>query len=196
MIFSKTRLKGVFIIELEKHEDERGYFARAWCKKEFKANGLNPNIVQANIALSLQKGTLRGMHYQKDLYQEAKLVRCIRGAVFDVVIDLRPNSNTYCEWLGVELSADNHTMLYVPEGFAHGYQTLENNTMLYVPEGFAHGYQTLEDNSEVYYLVSQFYAPDAERGVRWNDPAFDIEWPETSDLVISEKDKSWPAYVL
>ena len=177
MIFIKTKLKGVFIIELEKHEDERGYFARAWCKKEFEVHGLNPNIVQANIAFSMQKGTLRGMHYQIGPYQEAKLVRCIRGAVFDVIIDLRPNSITYCKWLGVELSSENHTMLYVPEGFAHGYQTLENNT-------------------EVFYMVSQFYAPNSERGVRWDDPVFDIEWQETSDLVISEKDKNWPAYVL
>ena len=144
MIFIKTKLKGVFIIELEKHEDERGYFARAWCKKEFEVHGLNPNIVQANIAFSMQKGTLRGMHYQIGPYQEAKLVRCIRGAVFDVIIDLRPNSITYCKWLGVELSSENHTMLYVPEGFAHGYQTLENNT-------------------EVFYMVSQFYAPNPER---------------------------------
>ncbi len=177
MIFSKTRLKGVFIIELEKHEDERGYFARAWCKKEFKASGLNSNLAQANTALSLHKGTLRGMHYQIAPYQETKIIRCIRGAVFDVVIDLRPNSISYCEWLGVELSSENHTMLYVPEGFAHGYQTLKNN-------------------AEVFYLVSQFYAPDAERGVRWDDPVFNIEWPETSDLVISEKDNNWPDFLV
>ena len=117
------------------------------------------------------------MHLQIAPYEETKIIRCIRGAVFDVVIDLRPNSITYCEWLGVELSADNHTMLYVPEGFAHGYLTLENN-------------------AEVFYMVSQFYMPDSERGVRWDDPVFDIEWQETSDLVISEKDKNWPAYVL
>ena len=176
MIFKKTKLKGVFIIELEKLQDERGYFARAWCRNEFKANGLNSNLAQANTALSLHKGTLRGMHYQVVPYEETKIIRCIRGAVFDVVIDLRPNSITYCEWFGVKLSADNHTMLYVPEGFAHGYQTLENN-------------------SEVFYLVSQFYTPDAERGVRWDDPVFDIEWPKTSDLVISEKDKNWPDYL-
>ena len=176
MIFRETKLKGAFVIEPEKHEDERGFFARSWCQKEFKVHGLNPNIVQANIALSLQKGTLRGMHYQIRPYQEAKLVRCIRGAVFDVIIDLRPNSITYCEWLGVELSAESHAMLYVPEGFAHGYLTLENNT-------------------EVFYMVSQFYTPDSERGVRWDDPVFNIEWPETSDLVISDKDQHWPDYL-
>jgi len=176
MIFRETRLKGAFVIEPEKHRDERGFFARAWCQKEFKVHGLNPNIVQANIAFSLQKGILRGMHYQIGPYQEAKLVRCIRGAVFDVIIDLRANSITYCEWIGVELNSENQTMLYVPEGFAHGYQTLENN-------------------SEVFYLVSQFYAPDAERGVRWDDPLFGIEWPKTSNLVVSEKDKNWPDYL-
>jgi dTDP-4-dehydrorhamnose 3,5-epimerase len=177
MIFKETKLKGAFIIELEKHKDARGYFARAWCKKEFEAYGLNPNIVQTNVAFSLQKNTLRGMHFQIRPYQEAKLVRCIRGTVFDVIIDLRPNSITYCEWLGVELTSENHTMLYVPEGFAHGYLTLEYN-------------------AEVFYMVSQFYMPDLERGVRWDDPVFDVEWPETSDLVISEKDKNWPDYLV
>ena len=177
MIFRETKLKGAFVIEPEKHEDERGFFARAWCQKEFKVHGLNPNIIQANIAFSLHKGILRGMHYQIGPYQEAKLIRCIHGAVFDVIIDLRPGSNTYCEWLGVELTFENPTMLYVPEGFAHGYLTLENNT-------------------EVFYMVSQFYVPDSERGVRWNDPAFGIDWPETADLLISEKDKNWPAYIL
>jgi dTDP-4-dehydrorhamnose 3,5-epimerase len=177
MIFKKTKLKGVFIIELEKHEDERGYFARVWCKNELKVNGLNSNLAQANTALSLQKGTLRGIHYQIAPYEETKIIRCIRGAVFDVVIDLRPNSITYCEWFGVKLSSDNHTMLYVPEGFAHGYQTLENY-------------------SEVFYLVSQIYTPGAEKGVRWDDPVFNIKWPEMSDLVISEKDKNWPDYLV
>jgi len=176
MIFKETKLKGAFFIGLEKHKDERGYFARAWCKKEFEAHGLNSNLVQANTALSLQKGTLRGMHYQMTPYEETKLIRCIHGAVFDVIIDLRPGSNTYCEWLGVELTSENHTMLYVPEGFAHGYLTLENNT-------------------EVFYMVSQFYVPDSERGVLWNDPAFGIDWPMTNDLLISEKDKNWPDYL-
>jgi dTDP-4-dehydrorhamnose 3,5-epimerase len=175
MIFRKTKLKGVFIIELEKHKDERGYFARTWCENEFKANGLNSSLAQANTALSFQKGTLRGMHYQTAPYEETKIIRCIRGSVFDVVIDIRPDSITYCQWLGIELSSENHTILYVPEGFAHGYKTLENN-------------------SEVFYLVSQFYTPDAERGIRWDDPAFNITWPETPDLIISEKDKNWPDY--
>jgi dTDP-4-dehydrorhamnose 3,5-epimerase len=176
MIFRETRLKGSFVIEPEKHEDDRGFFARAWCQKEFKVHRLSPDMVQANIAFSLQKGTLRGMHYQTDPYQEAKLVRCIRGKVFDVIIDLRPDSNTYCEWLGVELTEWNHRMLYVPEDFAHGYQTLENN-------------------SEVFYLVSQFYSPGAERGVRWNDPAFGIDWPETENIIVSKKDRDWPDYI-
>jgi dTDP-4-dehydrorhamnose 3,5-epimerase len=177
MIFKKTKLKGIFIIELEKHRDERGYFARTWCRNEFKENGLNSNLAQANTALSFQKGTLRGMHYQIAPYEETKIIRCIRGSVFDVVIDIRPDSITYGQWLGVELSFENQTMLYVPEGFAHGYKTLENN-------------------SEVFYLVSQFYTPDAERGIRWDDPAFNITWPETSDLIISEKDKNWPDYLV
>ena len=176
MIFQETKLKGAFIIELEKHKDERGYFSRAWCQKEFTAHGLNPNMVQANVAFSLKKGTLRGMHYQAEPYQEAKLVRCVRGKVFDVIIDLRPNSVTYRQWFGVELTPGNQTMLYVPEGFAHGYQTLL-------------------DNTEVFYLVSQFYTPDSERGVRWNDSAFGIDWPKTTDLIISKKDQSWPDYL-
>lgn len=176
MIFKKIKLQGARIIELEKHEDARGHFARAWCKKEFEAHGLNSNLAQANTAFSLQKGTLRGMHYQIAPYEEAKLIRCIHGAVFDVIIDLRPKSNTYCEWLGVELTAENQTMLYMPEGFAHGYMTLEHN-------------------AEVFYMVSQFYVPDSERGVRWNDPAFGIEWPATTDLLISEKDKNWPDFM-
>lgn len=175
MIFQETKLKGAFVIDIEKHKDERGYFARSWCRKEFKAHGLNPIVVQANVAFSSNKGTLRGMHYQADPYQEAKLIKCLRGKVFDVIIDLRSNSATYCEWFGMELTAEDHTMLYVPEGFAHGYQALL-------------------DNTEVFYLVSQFYTPDSERGVRWNDSVFGIEWPVTDDLVISEKDKNWPDY--
>jgi len=176
MIFKETKLKGAFSIEIEKREDERGFFARAWCKKEFEDYGLTSHLVQANIAFSRKKGTLRGMHYQAPPYEEAKLVRCIKGVVFDVIIDLRPDSPTYTEWFGLQLTLDNYKMLYVPEGFAHGYQTLANNT-------------------EVLYQVSQFYSPESERGVRWDDPAFAIEWPEPNDLVISEKDKNWPDYL-
>jgi len=176
MIFTETRLKDAFIIEIEKREDERGFFARAWCKKEFEAHGLHLDLVQANLVFSNRRGTLRGMHYQVAPYGEAKLMRCIRGAIYDVIIDLRPESPTYKQWLGVELTADNHKMLYVPEYCAHGYQTLV-------------------DNTETFYPVSQFYSPGFERGVRWNDPAFGIEWP-LNIQVISDKDANWPDYVV
>jgi dTDP-4-dehydrorhamnose 3,5-epimerase len=176
MIFAETKLPGAFIIELEKREDERGFFARAWCKKEFEAHGLNSDWVQANLAFSKRRGTLRGLHYQIAPYEEAKLMRCIRGAIYDVIIDLRPESPTYKRWLGVELTADNHKMLYVPEGFAHGYQTLM-------------------DNTETFYQASQFYSPESERGLRYDDPAFAIEWP-IDVQVISDKDKSWSDYLL
>lgn len=177
MIFTETELKGAFIIDIEKREDERGFFARAWCQKELEAHGLKSHWVQANLAFSQRKGTLRGLHYQIAPYEEAKLMRCIRGAIYDVIIDLRPESPTYKQWLGVELTADNHRMLYVPEGFAHGYQSLV-------------------DDTEVFYPVSQFYIPGSERGVRWDDPAFAIEWPVTKNLILSDKDKSCPDYLL
>ncbi|MFV9690027.1 MAG: dTDP-4-dehydrorhamnose 3,5-epimerase [Desulfobacteria bacterium] len=176
MIFKETKLQGVFIIEIEKRQDERGFFARAWCKKEFEAHGLNVHLVQANLAFSQKKGTLRGMHYQMSPYEEAKLVRCIKGAIFDVAIDLRSDSPTYKEWVAVELTEDNHKTFYIPENFAHGYQTLT-------------------DSTELFYQVSQFYSPKSECGVRWNDPVFGIEWPETDNLMISEKDKNWPDYL-
>jgi dTDP-4-dehydrorhamnose 3,5-epimerase len=176
VIFRETSLKDAFIIEPERIEDERGFFARAWCKKEFEAHGLNPCVVQINLSFSKKRSTLRGMHYQGVPHQEAKLFRCIRGAIYDVIIDLRPASPTYLKWIGVELTADNRKMLYVPEGFAHGYQTLV-------------------DNTEVLYPVSQFYSPESERGVRWNDPTFGIEWPDRDNVVISQKDKSWPGYL-
>ena len=175
MIFTETKLKGAFIIDIERREDERGFFARAWCQKEFEAHGLNTRWVQANLAFSKKKGTLRGLHFQVGPYEEIKLMRCIRGAIYDVILDLRSESPTYMQWLGVELTADNHKMLYVPEGFAHGYQSLADNT-----EGF--------------YPVSQFYTPGSERGVRWNDPAFGIEWPMIKNMILSEKDKSWPDF--
>lgn len=176
MIFKETKLKGAFIIEMEPIKDMRGFFARAWCKKEFEEHGLKPYLVQANITFSRKKGTLRGMHYQVAPYQEAKLVRCLKGALFDVIIDLRPDSPTYREWIDIELAEDNYKALYVPEGFAHGYQTLK-------------------DNTEVFYQVSQFYCPDSERGIRWNDPAFGIKWPQIQELVISEKDENWPYFL-
>lgn len=176
MIFKETNLKGAFVIELEKRADERGFFARAWCKREFEARGLEINLVQSNLSFSKKAGTLRGMHYQAAPFEETKLVRCIRGAIYDVIIDLRPDSPTYKQWLAVELTEDNYRMLYVPKGFAHGFQTLV-------------------DNVEVFYHVTQFYTAEAERGVRWDDPLFGIKWPEIKKRIISEKDRNWPDYV-
>ena len=176
MIFKKTGLEGAFIIEPERIEDTRGFFARAWCKNEFDTHGLNSRLVQCNIAFNKTQGTLRGMHYQATPHEEIKLVRCTKGVIYDAIVDLRPGSPTYLKWIGVELTEQNHKMLYVPEGFAHGYQTLT-------------------DNTEVFYHVSQFYSPESERGVRWDDPAFGIKWPETNNVVISEKDKNWPDYL-
>ena len=176
MKFSETKLKGAFIIEPEKIEDHRGFFARMWCKNEFEAHGLNPNFVQINLSFNKYRGIIRGLHYQTTPYEEAKLFRCTKGAMYDVIIDLRPESPTYLEWAGFELTADNRKMLYVPENFAQGYQALI-------------------DSTEVFYQVSQFYSPDSERGIRFDDPAFGIKWPETDYLVISEKDKCWPDYV-
>jgi dTDP-4-dehydrorhamnose 3,5-epimerase len=174
MIFQQTELPGAYIIELEKRADERGFFARAWCQREFTAHGLTAQLVQTNISYNKQRGTLRGMHYQAQPFAEVKLVRCTRGAIYDVIIDLRRDSPTYLRWIGVELTAASHRMLYVPEGFAHGFQTLS-------------------DDAEVMYQVSQYYTPDAEGGVRYDDPAFGIDWP-LEVAVISEKDRRWPDY--
>lgn len=171
MIFQETHLRGAYIIDIEKREDQRGFFARSWCQREFEEQGLSAQIVQANIAYNRLRGTLRGMHYQHPPYAEIKLIRCTRGAIYDVIVDLRPDSPTYCQWIGVELTAANYRMLYVPEGFAHGYQTLA-------------------DDVEVVYQVSQFYTPGAEGGARYNDPAFGIEWPVEVSL-ISDKDRTW-----
>jgi dTDP-4-dehydrorhamnose 3,5-epimerase len=175
MVFKETRLKGAFIIELEKIADSRGFFSRVWCQKEFEVNGLNPNVVQCNLSFNTSKGTLRGMHYQIAPHEEAKIVRCIRGKVYDVIIDLRPKSPTYLRWIGVELSS-------------------ENRKMLYVPESFAHGYLTLTDNTELFYQVSHFYSPEYESGIRWNDRTFNIKWPQTDGIIITDKDKSWPDF--
>lgn len=174
MIFSETQLPGAYVIELEKRGDARGFFARAFCQREFAAHGLMTHIAQTNVSFSQTRGTLRGMHYQAAPYAEAKLVRCTRGSILDVIVDLRPESPACKKWLGVELTAANYRMLYVPEGFAHGFITLE-------------------DCVEVTYQVSQFYTPEAERGVRWDDPAFGIEWP-LAPAVISDKDSHWPDY--
>jgi len=175
VIFAETKLRGAFIIEPERREDERGFFARVWCRKEFEARGLRTQVAQANISFSKEKGTLRGMHYQVAPDEESKLVRCTRGAIHDVMIDLRSDSATYMQWTGAELSA-------------------ENRRMFYVPEGFAHGFLTLLDDTEVAYQVSQFYSPRSERGARYDDPAFRIEWP-AEVRVISDKDKNWQDYL-
>lgn len=172
MIFKEAKLRGAYIIEPELIEDERGFFTRTWGQEDFAAHGLNSKIVQCNSSLNKQTGTLRGMHYQVSPHEEAKLVRCTAGAIFDVIIDLRPNSPTSGQWLGIEL-------------------TCSNRLMVYVPEGFAHGFQTLEDNSEVFYQVSEYYHQESARGVRWHDPAFGIDWP-LAVSVISDRDRSHP----
>ena len=170
MIFTETKLKGAYIVDIKRIEDDRGFFGRAWCQKEFEEMGLSANVVQSNLSSNKKKGTLRGMHFQVTPFAESKLVRCTRGALYDVIIDLRPASPTYMQWLGVELTADSFRMLYVPENFAHGFLTLE-------------------DNTDITYQVTQFYAPGAERGIRYNDPAFNIQWP-IDPQIISEKDKA------
>jgi dTDP-4-dehydrorhamnose 3,5-epimerase len=174
MKFIETELKGAFIITPDFIEDERGFFARTFCRREFDEHGLNPDLVQCNISFNKIKGTLRGMHYQIAPSTEVKLVRCTAGAICDVIIDLRSGSPTFGQWFGAELSETNHRLLYVPEGFAHGYQTLQ-------------------PLSEVFYQVSAFYDPSNERGVRWNDPAFGIEWPLPVSA-ISKKDESHPSW--
>lgn len=172
MKFIPTGLEGAWVIDIEPRGDDRGFFARTWCEKEAAAVGLNPRWVQANTSFSKDVGTLRGMHYQASPRQETKLVRCTRGTIFDAIVDLRPSSPTYLKWFGVELSAENHRAIYVPEDFAHGFITLTGDV-------------------EIQYMVSQFYAPDAERGMRWNDPAVGINWPRGVE-VISDKDARWP----
>lgn len=174
MIFKETKLPGAFVIDLEMHADNRGFFARTFCRNELAAHGLVVDVAQANMSLSKARGTLRGMHFQKAPHEETKLVRCTRGALYDVIIDLRPDSPTLKQWIGVELSADNFRMLFVPRNFAHGFLTLT-------------------DNTEATYMVSQFYAPGSELGIRWNDPQFGIDWP-VDVRVISEKDASWPDF--
>jgi dTDP-4-dehydrorhamnose 3,5-epimerase len=174
MIFVETMLSGVFIIRMEPKVDERGFFARTWCRQEYAKEGLNAELAQCSLSGNPQKGTLRGMHYQEAPHAEAKSVRCIRGAVFDVVLDLRPQSLTFRKWLGLELTAANRDMIYIPEGCAHGFLTLE-------------------DNTEVLYQISEFYHPELARGVRWDDPAFQIAWPALPE-VISERDQTYPDF--
>ena len=174
MIFTETRLKGAFLIQPELLEDERGFFACTWSQREFAERGLNSNPAQGNISFNKKKGTVRGMHYQAAPHGQAKLVRCTKGSIYDVIIDLRSSSATFKEWLGVELTASNHLMLYLPEDFAHGYQTLE-------------------DETEIVYQVSSRYAPESGRGIRWNDPAFGISWPLT-ETIINERDRTYPNF--
>jgi dTDP-4-dehydrorhamnose 3,5-epimerase len=174
MIFKETMLAGVVEVHLDPRSDERGFFARSWCEKEFALHGLNARLAQCNVSFNARKGTLRGMHYQDEPYPEAKLVRCTQGAIYDVAVDLRPQSATFKRWVGAVLSA-------------------ENRQMLYIPEGCAHGLLTLTDNTEVFYHMSESYHPELARGVRFDDPAFEIVWPEKIE-VISERDRSCPNF--
>jgi len=175
LIFTETKLAGAFVIELERHTDERGFFARTFCQQEFEAHGLKAEVAQCNVSFNKRKGTLRGMHYQAPPFAEAKLVRCTAGSIYDVIIDLRPASATFKRHFAVELSAENHRMLYIPESFAHGFQTLE-------------------DDTEVFYQMAQRYSAEHARGVRWNDPAFGIEWPKGERIII-ERDRNYPDFV-
>lgn len=174
MLFYETKLPGVFEIHLEPHSDDRGFFARSWCQKEFEAHGLNPKLLQCNISYNMRKGTLRGMHFQSSPHAEAKLVRCTKGAVYDVVLDLRRSSPAYMSWVAVVLSAANRQMVYIPEGCAHGFLTLE-------------------DDTEVFYQMSEFYDAESARGLRWNDPAFNIAWPVPVE-VISRRDAEYASF--
>jgi len=173
-MFIETSLKDAYLVRLDKRQDERGFNARLWCEREFAAQGLMPRVVQTNIIHNPHRGTLRGLHYQQPPFAECKLFRCVRGSMYDVIVDLRPESPTYRQWLAVELSAARYELLYVPEGFAQGFQTLENDT-------------------ELIYQVSQFYTPESGRGIRYDDPAFAISWPLPVS-VISRQDTAWPAF--
>jgi dTDP-4-dehydrorhamnose 3,5-epimerase len=174
VIFTETKLKGAYIIELERREDSRGFFARGFCQNEFRAHGLKPTVAQGNIASNIKAGTLRGMHFQYPPAAESKLVRCTRGAIYDIIVDLRPESPTYLQHIGVELNEDNQRALYVPERFAHGYQTLT-------------------DKTDTSYLVGEFYTPDAEGGLLYDDPSLKLNWPLPVS-VISDKDQKFPLY--
>ena len=177
MIAKVTRLSGVFLIEPEAFEDERGFFARSWSEQEFTALGVDGRFVEGNVSYNKKAGTLRGMHYQTAPYGQAKLVRCTRGAIYDVAVDLRPTSATYKQWVGVELNA-------------------ENRSMLYLPGECAHGYQTLTDDTEVFYMVSGSYQPASSSGFRWNDPAFEIQWPDVEERTVIQRDQDYPDFSL
>ena len=175
MIFSETKLPGAFIIELQRLEDERGFFSRSFCRHEFAERGLNPDVAQCNISFNRDAGTLRGMHYQAAPHAEEKVVRCTRGSLYDVIVDLRRDSTTFRQWVAVELTG-------------------ENRRMLYIPKGFAHGFQTLMDDTEIFYQISEFYHPESACGVRWNDQAFGIQWPAGDRAILSDRDRNWPDY--
>jgi dTDP-4-dehydrorhamnose 3,5-epimerase len=177
MKFTDTKIAGVFILDPDRFEDERGFFAPAFSSREFGERGMAAQFVESNISYSIRRGTLRGMHYQAAPHGQAKLVRCTRGRVYDVAVDIRPGSPTHGHWVGVELTA-------------------ENRRMIYIPGDCAHGFQTLEDDSEVFYMVSSPYAPAAARGFRWDDPAFLVEWPETDERILVERDRDYPDYTL
>lgn len=176
MKFLETPLKGAYLIEIEPHQDERGFFARTFCKEEFTKHDLKDDFLQCNVSFNHRRGTVRGMHYQVKPFEETKLIRCTRGAIYDVIIDLRQTSDTYLRWYAIELNENNGRMLYVPEGFAHGFQTLE-------------------DNTEVFYQMSEFYHPDCAFGVRWDDSAFGIRWPLTN-YIMNDKDRNYPNWNL
>lgn len=175
MKFCETRICGVFEIRLEPHTDERGFFARTWCQEEFANHGLNSKLVQCNISRNTRRGTLRGMHFQEAPFSETKIVRCTRGSVYDVVVDLRPQSKTFKNWIAVTL-------------------TDEEGNSLYIPDGCAHGFLTLTDDADVFYQMSDYYKPEAARGVRWDDPAFGIHWP-AEVKVLSGRDRTYPDFV-
>ena len=177
MKFIPAALEGAYIIDIDKLEDERGFFARSWCADELRAQGLVSDLAQCSVSFNKKRGTLRGMHYQSEPYQETKIVRCTAGSIYDVIIDMRPESATFKQWLSVELSAVNRRMIYVPVGFAHGFQSLM-------------------DNTEVFYMVSEFYQPEFSRSVRWNDPQFGIEWPHVEHRAISSRDRDYPDFAL
>jgi dTDP-4-dehydrorhamnose 3,5-epimerase len=174
MIFTETALKGAHIVDIEKIEDERGFFARSWCRREFETRGLNGKLAQCSISFNPRKGTLRGLHFQVKPHEEAKLVRCTRGSIFDAIVDLRRDSPSYKKSASVVLTAGSRSMLYVPEGFAHGFLTLE-------------------DDTEVFYLISEFYAPESQRGIRWDDPSLAITWPG-KPAFISSRDRAFPDF--
>lgn len=175
MIITETSIPGAFVIDLNKISDDRGFFARAWSSSELRDHGIDPTLTQVNLSLSKKKGTIRGMHFQKAPHEEGKFVRCIRGALYDVILDLREGSPTRFQWAAFELSASNYRAVYVPPGCAHGVQTLE-------------------DDTEMFYMVSAAYCREAEGGIRWDDPFFGIQWPEAAERHISEKDLAWPNY--